>query len=246
MNDLATETLQALDTKSVDTKSVDSQALDHQTVDQEGAADVSSEAVRMIEPPTPLELFRADAYALLGSLLSQPPTRELLDWLQSIELGEDPNSAMREAWGVLQMAAGRTEPEPVGDEYHQLFIGIGRGELVPYGSWYLTGFLMEKPLVELRQDLEKLGFERDPDVREPEDHIAALCQVMALLVSQQQGHEAYQGRESQQQFFERHLAPWWKRFCHDLQASNTAHFYSAVGRFAELFFEQEALLLRSR
>ncbi|MEH6469775.1 MAG: molecular chaperone TorD family protein [Halopseudomonas sp.] len=202
----------------------------------------NTETVQIINPaqqPSPLELFRADAYALLGSLLSQPPSRELLQWLDSIELNDDQQSAMREAWGVLQMAARRAEPEQVAEEYHCLFIGIGRGELLPYGSWYMTGFLMEKPLVTLRQDLDALGFERDPEVREPEDHIAALCQVMAMLV----GPGTVCQRTAQRQFFERHLAPWWSRFVEDLQASQTAHFYGAVGRFAELFFEQEAMLL---
>tara|TARA_R110002167_G_scaffold8292_9_gene38484 strand:+ start:637 stop:1302 length:666 start_codon:yes stop_codon:yes gene_type:complete len=188
---------------------------------------------------SPLELFRADAYALLGSLLSQAPSQELLQWLVQIELNEDQLSSMHEAWGVLQMAAGRAFPEQVAEEYHCLFIGVGRGELLPFGSWYLTGFLMEKPLVALRQDLEQLGFERDSDVREPEDHIAALCQVMAMLVSPESGLN----RAAQRQFFDRHLAPWWQRFFDDLQASQSAHFYSAVGRFAELFFEQEAQLL---
>jgi TorA maturation chaperone TorD len=186
-----------------------------------------------------LDLFRADGYALLGSLLSQPPSVELLEWLAALELADDRQSSMREAWSVLQMAAERAQSERVGDEYHQLFIGIGRGELVPFGSWYMTGFLMEQPLVALRQDLERLGFERDQEVCEPEDHIAALCQVMAELVNPQQGFD----RQQQRQFFELHLAPWWARFFDDLQRSKTAHFYSAVGRFAELFFAQEALLL---
>lgn len=189
----------------------------------------------------PLQQFRTDSYALLGSLLSQPPSQPLLQWLTQIELGDDQQSAMRQAWGVLQLAASRAEAEQVSEEYHCLFIGVGRGELLPFGSWYMTGFLMEKPLVSLRNDLQQLGFERDPDVREPEDHIAALCQVMAMLVSPEQGFEA----EQQRQFFERHLACWWQRCFDDLQASQTSHFYSAVGRFAELFFEQESLLLQT-
>ncbi len=188
---------------------------------------------------SPLQQFRIDAYALLGSLLSQAPSQPLLHWLQTLELHDDQQSRMREAWSVLQLAAERADPEQLADEYHQLFIGIGRGELLPYGSWYMTGFLMEQPLLVLRQDLERLGFERDAEVREPEDHIAALCQVLAMLVSPDSGAD----RGLQSQFFERHLAPWWLRFSEDLQASPSAHFYSAVGRFAELFFEQEAQLL---
>ncbi len=202
---------------------------------------VTLDAVAAVAPASPLQQFRADSYALLGSLLSQPPSQQLLHWLTQIELGDDQQSAMREAWGVLQLAASRAQVEQVSEEYHTLFIGVGRGELMPFGSWYMTGFLMEKPLVELRQDLEQLGFERDPDVREPEDHIAALCQVLAMLVSPNAAVDSIQ----QRQFFERHLASWWQRFFEDLQASQTSHFYSAVGRFAELFFEQESLLLQN-
>ena len=189
----------------------------------------------------PLQQFRTDSYALLGSLLSQSPSQPLLQWLTQLELGDDQQSAMRQAWEVLQLAASRAQVEQVSDEYHSLFIGVGRGELLPFGSWYMTGFLMEKPLVSLRQDLQQLGFERDPEVREPEDHIAALCQVMAMLVDPTQGFTAHQ----QHTFFDRHLACWWQRFFNDLQASQTSHFYSAVGRFAELFFEQESLLLQT-
>lgn len=206
---------------------------------QTAASSQPLRAETLTPAPTPLQQFRADAYALLGSLLSQPPSSQLLQWLNSIELNDDQLSSMRAAWSVLQMAAERAEPAQVAEEYHALFVGVGRGELLPYGSWYMTGFLMEKPLVALRQDLQQLGFERDPQVREPEDHIAALCQVMGMLVSPESGSD----RAVQRQFFERHLAPWWARFVEDLQVSASAHFYSAVGRFAELFFEQEIQFL---
>ena len=203
---------------------------------------VDTASTDAVDTLSPLQQFRADAWTLLGSLLSQPPSNALLQWLDSIELNDDQHSSMREAWGVLQMAARRADPELVAEEYHNLFIGIARGELVPFGSWYMTGFLMEKPLAELRVDLQRLGFERDPDVNEPEDHIAALCQVMAMLVRPDGGEP----HAVQREFFERHLGPWWQRFVTDLQSNSTAHFYSAVGRFAELFFAQETLLLQSR
>ena len=186
-----------------------------------------------------LMMSAADAVNAVDPLASQAVAVQSAQASPLELLNEDQLSSMHEAWGVLQMAAGRAFPEQVAEEYHCLFIGVGRGELLPFGSWYLTGFLMEKPLVALRQDLERLGFERDSDVREPEDHIAALCQVMAMLVSPESGLN----RAAQRQFFDRHLAPWWQRFFDDLQASQSAHFYSAVGRFAELFFEQEAQLL---
>ena len=47
---------------------------------------------------------------------------------------------------------------------NRLFIGVGRGELLPFASVYMTGFLNEKPLATLRNDMVTLGVERSPDV----------------------------------------------------------------------------------
>ncbi len=185
------------------------------------------------------ERFRSDAYALLGSLLVSPPNEALLNWLQNIELDESCDSVMREAWSVLQLAARRADPDMVADEYQNLFIGLGRGELVPFASWYLTGHMMEQPLVVLRHDLQGLGFERDPNVNEPEDHIGALCQVMGMLVDPQDGIDPARIKT----FFNQHIQGWSQRFFQDLQNASSAHFYSAVGRFGELFTGQETLLL---
>ncbi|MDX1529573.1 MAG: molecular chaperone TorD family protein, partial [Gammaproteobacteria bacterium] len=126
------------------------------------------------------------------------------------------------------------------DEYHDLFIGIGRGEVIPYGSWYLTGFLMDRPLAVLRGDLAELGFERQQDVKEPEDHIAALCEIMAMLITNEEHDIAVQRR-----FFQAHIEPWGRTFFQDLQKAKTARFYRAVGQFGEQFvdFEQKYLSL---
>ncbi|MEH6651093.1 MAG: molecular chaperone TorD family protein [Motiliproteus sp.] len=229
--------MSVLEQTSVDSQTVDPQVIDPKTIDSKT---IETQPIERSGSLNPLQQFRSDSYALLGSLLSQSPSQPLLQWLTQVELVDDQQSAMREAWEVLQLAASRAQVEQVSNEYHSLFIGVGRGELLPFASWYMTGFLMEKPLVTLRQDLQQLGFERDPDVREPEDHIAALCQVMAMI-----GSDDGVDRAVQQQFFERHLASWWQRFFNDLQTSQTSHFYSAVGRFAELFFEQESLLLQT-
>jgi len=85
---------------------------------------------------------------------------------------------MAAAWPLLKLAAQKATPIAVAEEYQELFIGIGRGDVVPYGSWYLTGSLMEMPLAHLRSDLKQLGYERNESVKEPEDHIAALLEVM--------------------------------------------------------------------
>ncbi|MCK5396298.1 MAG: molecular chaperone TorD family protein, partial [Gammaproteobacteria bacterium] len=114
--------------------------------------------------------IRASSYALLAALLANPPGDELLAQLQSIEAEKDDPKDIVNAWSMLGLAAQRNHAKSVADEYHALFIGIGRGELVPFASWYLTGFLMEKPLAHLRQRLAELGYERQEYVNEPEDH----------------------------------------------------------------------------
>ena len=98
-------------------------------------------------------------------------------------------------------ATAKHNPEQLEDEYHSLFIGIGRGEVVPYGSWYLTGFLMEQPLSDLRDDLIALGFEKSADMREPEDHISAIFEVFSVMISTPFSHT------EQQHFFETHMKP---------------------------------------
>ncbi len=185
------------------------------------------------------DLFRADAYALLAALFARPAGDDLRLWLQQIELDDNPQSLMREAWSVLQLAAQRGNTEQIEDEFQTLFIGLGRGEVVPFASWYLTGFLMERPLVLLRADLQRLGFERDEEVKEPEDHIAALCEVMAMLVNPDYGYSS----EDQQRFFNQHLGPWMQRLFIDVQNAKAAHFYSAASRFGEIFIQLEQLYL---
>ncbi|MFA0373095.1 molecular chaperone, partial [Vibrio sp. 10N.222.54.F6] len=98
---------------------------------------------------------------------------------------EASESAMQKAWIAIQQAATESNRKALEDEYQDLFIGIGRGEIVPFGSWHRTGSMMEKPLAEIRHDLELLGIERDEQVKEPEDHIAALCEVMAMLTDEE-------------------------------------------------------------
>lgn len=181
------------------------------------------------------DAVRADAYRLLGALLTKPPDSTLMERLKRIEVPEGKDdSAMAAAWQMLAMAAERSSLEAVDDEYHALFIGIGRGELVPYGSWYLTGFLMERPLAQLRQDLKILGFERQEEVREPEDHAGALMETMCMIVL-----DADIGPHEEKRFFSRHLEPWIGKFFKDLQNARSASFYSAVGVLGERFAEVE-------
>jgi len=178
---------------------------------------------------------RAGGYGLLAALLRAAPDAALLALLRQYDQpegsGED---AVARALRLLALAARQPQGGRLEDEYHNLFIGLGRGELVPFGSWYLTGFLMEKPLSILRADLAALGFERQPEVCEPEDHIAALLEVMSLLIQDDVEHQ------TQQHFFQRHLEPWADRFFNDLEHAESACFYRAVGRFGRSFNDLES------
>jgi TorA maturation chaperone TorD len=179
----------------------------------------------------PEEQARADAYRLLGLLLAGPPNAELLGLLQAIEPGGGP---MAEPWEALRLAAATADPRRLRDEYQALFIGLGRGELNPYASWYLTGFLMEKPLADLRRELVQLGYGRREEVAEPEDHIAALCELMSLLIG-----ERRMGFGDLQRFFERYMGAWAGRFFADLEQAQSADFYRAVGRLGSTFLGVE-------
>lgn len=182
---------------------------------------------------------RAQVYALLGALLAQPPPQSLLKVLRQIEVPvSDVGSDMAAAWGLIRQAAEKAEATTLEHEYQELFIGIGRGELVPYGSWYVTGFLMERPLAELRVDLRRLGFECQDDVHEPEDHVAALCETMSLIAASPE-----MPLEMQREFFDKHVAPWMGRFFGDLANARAAGFYRAVGLLGEKFLEVERTYL---
>ena len=182
----------------------------------------------------PEEQVRANTYGLIGHLLGQPPEEHTIELLRQIDIDESEHeSAMAAAWKTLHLAAARANTHTLDDEYHALFVGIGRGEVMPYASWYLTGYLMERPLARLREDLQRLGFTRRDDVKEPEDHAGALCETMALLIANPQDVSPHQ----QKQFFDTHIAPWMGRFFEDLQAAQTASFYAAVGALGEQFLE---------
>ncbi len=182
------------------------------------------------------ERQRADTYKILGRLLATPPDAALLAQFAAVPVnGDEDDGLLAVAWQMLATAAERTTVEQAEDEYQTLFIGLGRGELVPYASWYLTGFLMEQPLAKLRSDMRRLGFARHDDVAEPEDHAAALCEIMALLAGE---HESASLR-TQATFFEDHIAPWMIRFFRDMQEASSARFYRAVGQLGEQFIETD-------
>ena len=182
---------------------------------------------------------RVGVYGLLSALFAAEPAEDTLQRLRDI--GEIDSSGDRIAmgWELMKQSALKTSLDAVHDEFFSLFIGVGRGELMPFGSWYLTGFLMEKPVAVLRRDLQTLGIERNEGVSESEDHIASLCDAMAIIIQ----HSDEISLETQTEFFNDHIEPWAHRLFEDLQSASNAHFYRSVGFFGAAFIEFEADLL---
>ena len=178
------------------------------------------------------DVARAQEYALLATLLARSPDAQLLGRLA--RLRGDP-TPLGIAHAALGEAAAKSDVERVGREFFGLFIGLGRGELLPYGSYYLTGFLYERPLARLRGDLKRLGIEQAEGQSEPEDHAAILCEIMAGLA----GGEIEAQPGADRKIFAKHMAPWIGRFFSDLERSQTAHFYACVGALGRTFVEIE-------
>lgn len=185
------------------------------------------------EPVDELDLFRAQYYGLLSFLLGRAPTADLLARLGALQGDESPLGRAQQA---LAAAARATDPNAVSQEYFDLFVGVGRGELLPYASYYLTGFLNERPLASVRQDMAELGIERAERVSEPEDHLAILFDTMASLVSGRVKAEP----GADQHFFARHIEPWAGRLLADLTTARFARFYSHVGALGGLFLDIES------
>lgn len=185
-----------------------------------------------------VEAARAQEYALLAVLLARAPDAGLLERLARLRGDTTP---LGMAHAALAQAAREASADRIEREFFDLFIGVGRGELLPYGSYYLTGFLNERPLARLRADLRALGIERVEEQHEPEDHAAILCEIMAGLIDGEFSTTA----ERQQHVFEKHLAPWIGRFFADLEAAQGADFYCHVGSVGHLFIgiETEAFAL---
>ncbi len=181
----------------------------------------------------PVDAERARLFALLGRIVGAAPDDQLLAQLRLLRASE---GELGEAYGLLGAAAAATTPAAAEREYFNLFIGVGRGEILPYASYYLTGFLHERPLADLRGDLMRLGIERAEGVAEPEDHIAFLCETFAGLLA---GAFAA-GPEQAAPFFARHIRPWAARMFADLEKAEAAGFYRAVGRLGRIAVEIEA------
>lgn len=195
----------------------------------------SAQAIKFETQDQGAETARADLYGLLASLFYAPPSATLLSMIASAS--DEGEGVLGEAWGNLLKAANAGDADALREEYEQLFIGVGKPEVMLYGSYYLSGFLMEKPLAALRADLLQLGLQRAEQVTESEDHIASLCEVMRYLIASDDVLQAKLA--AQKAFFASHMQGWILHLCDAISAHPHAKFYSSVANLSRVFFEVE-------
>ncbi len=193
---------------------------------------VRAEAISATRQVDEIDQARAREYSLLAALLSHSPDAQMIEHLAGLSGDTTPLGA---AHGALSAAAARVSPELIEREYFDLFVGLGRGELFPYASYYLTGYLYGRPLARVRQMLEQIGLEKTEGQSEPEDHVAVLLEVMAGLAS---GQIIAPGG-TDRNIFEAHLKPWIVRFFSDLERVESAPFYASGGTLGRIFMEIE-------
>jgi TorA maturation chaperone TorD len=182
----------------------------------------------------PEDRLRADLYNFLGLILSGPAGEMMLE--QTALLSGD-STELGQAVASLARVAKVSKPAAVESEFNALFVGLGRGELLPYASYYLTGFLNEKPLAALRRDMAVRGITRAANVYEPEDNIASLLEMMGGQIVGRFGKATTLG--DQKAFFNKHISPWAGHFFSDLEAAKNSVLYASVGAVGKAFMAVE-------
>ncbi|MBL8520672.1 MAG: molecular chaperone TorD family protein [Betaproteobacteria bacterium] len=198
------------------------------------AQSVSFESPRHLAPE---DQVRADYYGLLSALYYGAPDARLLQGIV-VSAAPDGEGELARAWHALAEASAVMPAEAIAEEYQELFVGIGRPPVMLFGSFYMAGFMNEKPLAELRTELARLGFQRRDGAHETEDHLAALCDVMRTLITGGLA-SAPATVEEQKRFFATHLQPWYERCCDATTANEKANYYRKVAALARAFFAIE-------
>jgi len=183
---------------------------------------------------SPEDRLRAQIYRLLAGFLSCSPDKASLEAAANLA-GDESDFGI--AASNFAKIAKQTTPEAADVEYHDLFIGVTRGELLPYGSYYQTGFLNEKPLAILRSDMAAKSIERVSDLKEPEDHIASVLEMMAGLIEGAYGTPL--SLVEQKKFFDKHVNSWASHFFKDLEAAKSSVLYAPFGTMGRLFMKIE-------
>ena len=193
-----------------------------------------TQPMQFVRTPAPEDQARANFYALLSRLFYAPPDAGFLAALGSADELQAEDEALAKAWSELCAAAAAGDVETLRDEFETTFVGTGKAPITLYASAYSIRYSNETPLAHLRSELAALGLARRSDAGEPEDHIAALCDVMRHLIAQQQAE-----LPTQKQFFDRWIRPNFEPLCAAIERSEIGSFYKAAGRMAKSFFSLE-------
>ena len=199
-----------------------------------GRYDLSSNTAKTIDIVDNEDQLRADMYSFLASLLRIEPNAQLVNQLTNLESDDSP---IGKSIKTLSKLASSLDLPTIRDEYVRIFVGVGRGEILPFASYYLTGFLKDKPLAKLRNDMKEIGIELADNVKEPEDHISSLFDMMAGLIVGKFNKKFSIGE--QRDFFNKHLGPWVDLLMRDIESSKIAVFYSPLGTIGREFMEIE-------
>ena len=195
---------------------------------------MSSNTAKSIDIIDTEDQLRADMYSFLASLLRTEPNAELVNQLTNLESDD---STIGKSIKTLSKLASSMDLPTIRDEYVRIFVGVGRGEILPFASYYLTGFLKDKPLAKLRNDMKEIGIELAENVKEPEDHIASLFDMMSGLILGKFNKKF--SISEQKDFFNKHLGPWVDLLMRDIESSKIAVFYSPIGTIGREFIEIE-------
>lgn len=184
--------------------------------------------------PQQEEAARAEMYGLLAMLFFNPPKTPLLEAIAS---SVSQGGLLEEAWTNLADACRSMNESEIADEYHRLFIGVSKPDVMLYGSFYQSGFLMEKPLAELRADLSVLGLVRSEKIEESEDHVASLFEVMRILILSSESERV--SLLKQKQFYAAHIQPWIALLCDAIEHHPHANFYKSAANLTRQFIDVE-------
>ena len=195
---------------------------------------MSSNNAKIVDNVNEEDQLRADMYSFLANLLRAEPDENLVNQLTMLVSDDSP---IGKSIITLSKLATSLDLPTIRDEYVRIFVGVGRGEILPFASYYLTGFLKDKPLAKLRQDMQKIGIKLEENVKEPEDHIASIFDMMSGLILGK--FEKKYSITEQKDFFNKHLAPWVDLLMRDIESSKIAVFYSPIGTIGKEFMEIE-------
>ena len=189
---------------------------------------------------SPEDHGRANFYALISRLFAAAPDQALLAAIAgSPPLATDDNGeALPMAWSKLIAASTAMDEDAASEEFERLFMGVGKAAVNLHASHHLTGFMMEQPLADVRSSLAQLGFVRIEMQTMVEDHIAALTEVMRLLIVGGQDVQPASLAE-QRKFFTTHLEPWFEHCCLAVSKSSLANFYAIVAALTNSFLQVE-------